>query len=65
MSLSDLPVQIDKEYEFDIIDVSPNGEGIAKVKGYSVFINGAKPGEHVRARIRRLDSLCADAELAT
>jgi 23S rRNA (uracil1939-C5)-methyltransferase len=56
-------VQVDQEYEFDIIQMSPNGEGIAKVKGYSVFINGAKTGEHVRARVKRVDLLCADAEL--
>ncbi len=57
----DLPVEIDQEIELDVVDMSPNGEGIAKVKGYSVFISGAKLGQHVKARITHLDSMCADA----
>ncbi len=56
-------MKVDEEYEFDIFAVSPNGEGIAKIKGYSVFIAGAKVGEHVKARIKRIDPICADAEL--
>ena len=52
---------MDQEIELDVVDMSPNGEGIAKVKGYSVFIRGAKLGEHVKARITHLDSMCADA----
>ncbi len=55
---------MDQECEFDIVDMSPNGEGIAKIKGYSIFIAGAKLGEHVKVKITRLDSMCADAVLA-
>lgn len=60
-----MPVEVGEEYEFDIFAVSPNGEGIAKIKGYSVFIAGAKVGEHVKARIKRIDPICADAELVS
>jgi predicted RNA-binding protein with TRAM domain len=44
-----------------VIDMSPNGEGVAKIKGFSIFVAGAKTGEHVMVRITRLDSMCADA----
>ncbi len=63
-SRPELPVKVGEEYELDIIDVSPNGEGIAKVDGYPVFISGAKPGQHVKAKICRLDSVSADAQIA-
>jgi predicted RNA-binding protein with TRAM domain len=52
---------MDEEYEFDIVDTSPNGEGIAKIGGFLVFIAGGKVGQHVKVRITRLDPVCADA----
>jgi predicted RNA-binding protein with TRAM domain len=61
----DLPVDLGEEYEFDVVDMSPNGEGIAKIGGFLIFIAGAKRGEHVTVKITRLDSMCADAVVAT
>ncbi|SLK22655.1 Putative=23S rRNA (Uracil-5-)-methyltransferase RumA [Clostridium chauvoei JF4335] len=40
-----------KEYTLDIISQGYEGEGIAKVDGYPVFIEGAIAGEKVRALI--------------
>jgi len=45
--------------------VSPNGEGIARVKGFPVFVTNAKPGDHVKVKITQLNSVAADAEIAT
>ncbi len=53
---------MDKEYQVDITDTSPNGEGIARVKGFMIFVGNAKIGDRVRVRITRLDSVSADAE---
>ena len=61
----DYPVTIDREYEVDITDMSPNGEGIARVKGFTVFIGNVKLGDHVKVKITRLDSASADAELVS
>ena len=52
---------MDEEYELDVVDMSPNGEGIAKSGGFLIFIAGGKLGQHVKVRITRLDSVCADA----
>jgi predicted RNA-binding protein with TRAM domain len=60
--LDDLPVKLGQEYTVDIIDVTPNGEGIAKVQSFSVFIPGAKLNEKLTVRITRLDSAGADAQ---
>lgn len=60
-----MPVQVNMDYEFDVINMSPNGEGIAEINGYSVFIAGAKLGAHVKAKITRMDSLSADARLVS
>jgi predicted RNA-binding protein with TRAM domain len=57
------PVELGKEYEVDITETSPIGEGIARIKGFSIFIVNAKLGDHVKVKVNRLDSVCADAEI--
>ena len=56
-------MEIGEEFEVDVIDMSPNGEGVAKIKGFPVFIKNAKVSEHVKIRITNLISGCADAEV--
>ncbi|HUK84636.1 MAG TPA: TRAM domain-containing protein [Candidatus Acidoferrum sp.] len=59
----DYPFEIGDEFEVDVLDMSPNGEGIAKIKGFPVFIGNAKANEHVKVRITKIVSGCADAEI--
>lgn len=44
----ELPVQKNQEYEITIEDLGNNGEGIGRIEGYTVFVEGALPGERVR-----------------
>ena len=44
-------VEKNKEYILDIISVGYEGEGIAKIDGYPIFIEGAILGEKVKALI--------------
>ena len=39
------PVEKNKEYIVEIIDNGYEGEGIAKIEGYTIFIQGAIQGE--------------------
>ncbi len=59
------PMEIGEEFEVDVFDIAPNGEGVAKIKGFPVFIKDAKLNEHVKIRITALISGAADAELVT
>ncbi|HEX9863285.1 MAG TPA: TRAM domain-containing protein [Candidatus Bathyarchaeia archaeon] len=43
--------------------MSPNGEGMATVKGFMVFIGNVKLGDHVKVKITSINSGCADAEI--
>ncbi len=61
-SLDNLPVKVGEEYEVDIVDITPNGEGIAKINHFSIFIPNVKLNEHVRIKVTRLDSAAADAQ---
>ena len=58
-------MEIGEEFEVDVIDMSPNGEGVAKIKGFPIFIKNAKVNEHVKIKITNLISGCADAEVVT
>jgi predicted RNA-binding protein with TRAM domain len=49
----------------DISQMSPNGEGIASVKGVMVFINNVKLGDHVKVKITNIDSVSAYAEITS
>ena len=57
------PFEIGDEYEVDVEQMSPNGEGIAKIKGFLIFIGNAKLHEHLKVKITHLESGCADAQI--
>ena len=56
-------MRIGEEIEVDIIDMSPNGEGIAKIKGFPIFIRNTRINDHVKISITNLISGCAEAEV--
>jgi 23S rRNA (uracil1939-C5)-methyltransferase len=56
-------MEIGEEYEVDVINMTPNGEGVGKIKSFPVFIKGAKLNEHVKVRITALIGGAADAEV--
>jgi 23S rRNA (uridine2552-2'-O)-methyltransferase len=56
-------MDIGEEFEVTIFDVAPNGEGVAKIKNYPVFVKGAKLNERVTVRITSLTAGAADAEI--
>jgi len=57
------PIKIGEEYEVDIVDITPNGQGIARIKGFPIFISNTKPNEHRKIKITNLTSGGADAQI--
>ena len=57
------PVEIGKEYEVDVQEMSRRGEGIARIQGLVIFIPNTKPGDHAKIRIRRISRRFAEADL--
>ena len=47
----EIPVKKNEEYIVDIIDNGFQGEGIAKIENYTIFVNGAIKGEKVKILI--------------
>ncbi len=57
------PVEVGKEYEADIQEMSRRGEGIARIQGLVVFVPNTKTGDHVRIRVTRISRRFAEAEV--
>jgi predicted RNA-binding protein with TRAM domain len=57
------PVEMGKEYEVDITETSRQGEGIARIRGFVIFVANAKPRDHVKIRITGIGRSAANAEI--
>ena len=45
------PVNEGEEYDVKIEDMGRDGDGIAKIEGFIVFVSGAKKGDEVKIKI--------------
>ncbi|MBR9683354.1 TRAM domain-containing protein [Candidatus Woesearchaeota archaeon] len=48
------PVNEGQEYEVVIESVGDKGDGIAKVKGFVLFVPGVKKGDYVKVRVTKV-----------
>ncbi len=54
MNQQEPPVTVGEIYEVSINAVGGKGDGIAKVKGFVVFVSGVQPGDYVKIRITKV-----------
>lgn len=57
------PVELGKEYDVEVKEVSRRGDGVARIQGLVTFIPNAKPGDHVKVKITRISRRFAEAEI--
>jgi predicted RNA-binding protein with TRAM domain len=57
------PVEAGKEYDLQITETSRQGDGIARVQGFVIFVKNAKVGQKVKAKITNVGPRFATAEL--
>ena len=57
------PLNEGEEYDVKIEDMGRDGDGIAKIEGFIVFVNGAKKGDEVKIRINSTRRNFAFAEI--
>jgi predicted RNA-binding protein with TRAM domain len=57
------PVEMGKEYEVEISEISKRGDGIARVQGFVIFVEGAKAGQKTKIRITSIGDRFAKAEV--
>ena len=59
----EINIKKNEEYIVDIIDYGANGEGIAKINGYTIFVIGALKGEKCKIHILKVLSSHAFAKV--
>lgn len=57
------PVETGKEYEVQITETSRQGDGIARVQGFVIFVKNAKVGQKAKVKITNVGARFATAEL--
>lgn len=59
----DIPIKKNDELEVEIIDYGVDGEGIAKINGYTIFVMGALKNEKVKVHITKVQKDYAFAKI--
>lgn len=59
---STAPVRENQELEVVVDDIGSRGDGIAKIRGYLIFVPNSKIGERVKVRILSVGGKFAVAE---
>lgn len=55
------PVEVGKEYEVDITEISKQGDGIARVQGFVIFVKNGKVKQNVKVKVEQVGSRFATA----
>ncbi len=57
------PVELGDELEVNIIDVTPSGDGMSKIRGYTITVPKAKPRDYVKIRVTQVGEKAAVGEI--
>lgn len=57
------PVENGKEYDVSITETSRQGDGIARVDGFVIFVKGGQPGQDTKIKITQVGRRFATAEI--
>lgn len=55
------PVEVGKEYDVHITEVSRQGDGVARVQGFVVFVQNGKVGNNIKVRVTQVGDRSAKA----
>jgi len=57
------PVELGDELEVNIIDVTPSGDGMSKIRGYTIRVPKAKPRDYVKIKVIQVGEKAAVGEI--
>ena len=63
-SFGSKPVEAGKEYNVQITDTSRQGDGVARIQGFVIFVKDGQIGQNVNAKITSVGERFAKAEIA-
>jgi len=47
-----VPVRVGETYDVEITEIGSKGDGIARIKGFVIFVPDSKKGEKIKVRIK-------------
>lgn len=56
------PVEVGKEYDVQVSELSRQGDGIARIQGFVIFVKGGRVGESAKIRVTNVGARFATAE---
>jgi predicted RNA-binding protein with TRAM domain len=56
-------VEVGKEYDVTISEISRRGDGIAKVDGFVIFVPGTKQGQQAKIKVTQVSNRYATAQV--
>ncbi|MEM0363959.1 MAG: TRAM domain-containing protein [Candidatus Nitrosocaldus sp.] len=59
------PVEKGQEYTVRIDEMSKKGDGVARIKGFVIFVHGAEIGKEYKIRISNVANRFATAEIVS
>lgn len=59
------PVEVGKEYDVEVTEVSRQGDGIARVQGFVVFVKNGKVGQKVKVKVDQVGNRFATATVVS
>ena len=57
------PVEVGKEYNVSISEISRRGDGITRIEGFVVFVPGTQRGQNVRIKITQVSDRFASGQV--
>ena len=51
MNLGPKPVEVGREYDVEVAELSRRGDGVAKIQGFIVFVTDGKVGDKVKIKV--------------
>lgn len=55
------PVEVGKNYDVDVTEISRQGDGIARVQGFVIFVKNGKVGQKVKIQVNQVGHRFATA----
>lgn len=57
------PVEMGREYDVQITEISRKGDGIARIQGFVIFVKDGKVGQNAKIRVTQIGPRFATAEV--
>ncbi len=59
------PVEVGKEYEVEVTEISKQGDGVARIQGFVIFVKSGKAGQKAKIKIDQVADRFAKATIVS